>query len=627
AGATGQIDTSVNTLSSAIASNGGIYLANDKGLVVSLGSATNGSIVLTTQGNTTLTSLSATGTVTNNIDVTVNSDLTVGSLSADDTITLTANTGSINGNGLTNPNIVASALYLDAAQDIGKDIGGTDNTLYTEVDELYAYAGGDIGIIDEGLFDAGILNDGDLDLVEVEADSVAIEVASDINVGSVTAVEAVGLVADGSILALLDDLGNNLSDIEASVLYLDAGLDIGKDETVSDEDYNPALDEDLDEDPLLLNYTLYTQVDELYAYAGGDIGIIDEGLFDAGILNTRNLALVEVEANRVAIQAASNLTLGSIVAEEGVGLVASGSIQGDEEISPNITTALLYLDAGENIGNLTTDIDSLYAYAGGSIDIYDIDSLTLNDVEAGSLDSINITSADDLYVGYVQDGYWVDDNFIGGTVNLTSNNGSIIGLANEGPNIRTANLTLNANDGSIYGYNISGELITDIDNLYAYAGYDINLYDVASLSLQDVQAGSLEEVPGSISITSQYDMYVGYVQDGYYDEYDNFIGGNVNLTSNNGDIIGLDQGLDEDGNPNPNIVTSYLTLVASGSIYGAYNNPPAPGYLVTQIDTLDAQAGDLIKVYDIDSLTLNDVEAGSLDSINITSADDLYVGY
>jgi filamentous hemagglutinin family protein len=556
-----------------------------------------GSVYINQSGDLNLTQVTLNGP--GDVNIQVASDLTIsGQVNLNDGDATLKATGSIIGNPTTTPNIIANILTLEAGENIGKDDGELDYTLYTQVSDLYAFAGGDIGTIDEGIFEPGILNAGDLNL-EAEAGDIAIRAESNLYPGEVIA-EVIGLEASSSILALLDGL-ENISDIQASVLYLNAGGDIGKDDGE-------------------LDYTLYTQVSDLYAFAGGDIGTIDEGIFEPGILNAGDLNL-EAEAGDIAIRAESNLYVGSVTADEIVGLEATGSINGAGETEPNITAEMLSLDAESgDINELTTDIDELYAYAGGSISLYDISEggLTLVDVQAGLGEEadVYIYAERDIDVGYVYDPWYVY---------LESYSGSINGTETEyDANVETENLEMYAaqdigKDNALY---------TDVNTLYAFAGGDIGTIDDGIFEPGILNAGDLalvEVEATNVAIRAESNLYVGEVTG------DEIVG--LEAT---GSIIGLDLGWDEDEDlplplplPLANISADVLNLFADRSISGAFFEE----FLLTYVNTVNASAGvtqpgEIYLLNVAPALTLNNVEVsnGSGSVVIASLGGDLYVG-
>ncbi|MBF0485330.1 MAG: filamentous hemagglutinin N-terminal domain-containing protein [Candidatus Omnitrophica bacterium] len=234
--------------------------------------------------------------------------------------------------------------------------------------------------------------------------------------------------------------------------------------------------------------------------------------------------------------------------------------------------SIRYQDLNDvTLQDVTTNFGSITVKAGGS--------LLANEVTAGGLFSnVYLTANDDVSLGSV--------TASGDDVFVTSKYGSIIGLFSDDVNVRARNLYLSAEEGSIYGYNSpewlyysnNGErdfLKTDVDNVTAKADDRINLYNIDSVTLKDVEtsAGSEE----SIMVVADGNINVDYV----YDPYD------VTLEAHDGSIIGNYR------HHNANIETEDLYLYATDSIYGktkedSYYGNNTNGFLVTNVNYLEA---------------------------------------
>ncbi|MCM8830982.1 MAG: hypothetical protein NC918_02165, partial [Candidatus Omnitrophica bacterium] len=379
---------------------------------------------------------------------------------------------------------------------------------------------------------------------------------------------------------------------------------------------------------------LETQVSNLQATntTSGDINITNTGNLFATSVNNASGGKVNLTVN-------SDLKVGLISASE-VSLVADGSIYGNAETSPNILANVLYLNAGQDIGKddeIIAEINELYAYAGGSINISDIseDGFTLIDVQGGLKKPIDVKEPmgviiyadNDINVGYVYDSV---------RVILNSNNGSIKGVETDfDVNIETEQLNLYASD-SIYGvYNANGDssgyLTTRIQTLNAQAGTLIKIWDIGTENDEVGQAVILNDVQTigpdfSVDIVTTYDMQVGYVSDLT----------DVKLTSLNGAIIDAN---DDGVGVNTNIVTQKLILSAKNGI-GSGNA------LETEVNTLNAtntnsgnieidNTGDLILgsittpgdvIITVSSSILDDSDETnyiSADTVNLTANKDI----
>ncbi|MCP4652506.1 MAG: hypothetical protein GY858_03870, partial [Candidatus Omnitrophica bacterium] len=161
-------------------------------------------------------------------------------------------------------------------------------------------------------------------------------------------------------------------------------------------------------------------------------------------------------------------------------------------------------------------------------------------------------------VGYVSDPF---------DVTLTSNAGSIIGLDTEGVNVQTLDLTMDAAVAIVGESDTS--FTTDADTIYAYASELIDIYDIGSVTFSEVINSGGDK---SIFLTSQDDMYVGYVSDPF----------DVTLTSNAGAII------DNNGDA-LNIATENLSLSAVNGIASSDDLDTA----VSTINAVNALSGDI----------------------------------
>ncbi|MCX5692197.1 MAG: filamentous hemagglutinin N-terminal domain-containing protein [Candidatus Omnitrophica bacterium] len=246
------------------------------------------------------------------------------------------------------------------------------------------------------------------------------------------------------------------------------------------------------------------------------------------------------------IDEANNLVINTVIAgpseaRGNVEITADGSIT-DIPGPGTIHAYTLTLDAlsiGEENNPLDIDVEYLYAHAGGFINLYDIGSLTLVDVEGGLNEEadVNVYAEGDIYVDYVSDPLYVY---------LKSYHGSISGLETKGANVETDTLEMHADNGHI------GYLTTDIDHLYAYAGGYIDLYDFGSLTLEEVISTS---APDWIYIESENDMYVNYVEDPL----------EVTLISKNGGILDGGDGIDGINIDTQDLILSAVTGIGSGN--------------------------------------------------------------
>ncbi|MFN7171111.1 MAG: hypothetical protein ACK4NT_07765, partial [Candidatus Omnitrophota bacterium] len=181
------------------------------------------------------------------------------------------------------------------------------------------------------------------------------------------------------------------------------------------------------------------------------------------------------------------------------------------------------------------------------IDIHDIGSLTLQDVQA-QVDSVYITSKNDLYVNYVYDPSYIE---------LTSNNGAIIDGNGNSLNIETnpgGQLILSAANGIGSG----NALETEVSYLEAYNSDSGNIEIDNTGDLTITSSGVVND-GGDINITTSSSLYVEA-------EISVVDYGEINLTANgaDGDIVIRDTIFSEDGDINLTAGRDILTDGAWG---------------------------------------------------------------
>ena len=153
----------------------------------------------------------------------------------------------------------------------------------------------------------------------------------------------------------------------------------------------------------------------------------------------------------------------------------------------NVRTVNLHLDAAGSI-SLKTDINNLYARAGGSITIHDVGSLTLQDVRGGlnTLDDVNIEAFGDIIVVYVSDPV---------RITLTSDNGSINGVSS--PSIVSYYVILNALNGDVGS--LGNYLVISASDITATAGGDIYIESLGSVLFHDITGNNINLIANGSS--------------------------------------------------------------------------------------------------------------------------------
>ncbi|WP_187424937.1 beta strand repeat-containing protein, partial [Marinomonas sp. IMCC 4694] len=126
---------------------------------------------------------------------------------------------------------------------------------------------------------------------------------------------------------------------------------------------------------------------------------------EAGALTMVGSATVTATNSSARLNAATNLTIGNVVAKN-VSLVAdTGNIMNAAGSTMNVTATHLDLNAGSAVGsarsNVTTQVDTLSAVSGTGVFITEADRITVNSVTIGTTGDLQIT-ANSIVLGNVK---------------------------------------------------------------------------------------------------------------------------------------------------------------------------------------------------------------------------------
>ncbi len=562
--------------------------------------------------------------------------LTLVNADSGDVFIIGSGLGSILDNDSTDDvDIIANNLEMWAYGNIGEQV----NPLDTEVDNLLAYAdSGDIYI-----------NETDsINLEDVEVNSSIIDITAG---GDISAENVVNKGTDDTDDIILTSTGggidvkyieaSGLGDVELTAGDGDIfGEDIGGGPNVVADALilNAPQGSIYGENGSITNSAFQTEVNTLSAFADSLDGVIL--IYNSG---TSPLTVTKLSAGDVAALASEgDLQVVDVDPEIAALLSYQGNIVGlDNAGNPNVTAEILIFYAPEgSVSNFITDIDSLYAFAGSHItNIYDIGSLTLEDVEAG-IDTVIITSAEDMYVNYVYDPSYI---------RLTSENGAIIDDNDDVLNIETnpgGQLTLSAKTGIGSGNALEtkvsnlqatnttsgnieidndGELtLADLD-LLGYAVNNINWGEVNIFTQGPLNINAPVLANGKITLTAAGgdtgDINVNHNISGYWvDLYaDNDINLNGDITA---DAIGCYIKLKADNDSSTEGAINWLSgnLITGGNLYlyaaeyiGTLSNPihldPAgTSTVIEEARTTNSGAG--IYITSTEGLNVGTVEAG-----------------
>jgi len=544
-----QIDTAVASLN-ATATSGSVYLREQNGL--ELGTVTAGGV----SGDVEITS--TTGSIT------------VGAVSAVDSVTLTATNGSILDDGLAT-RIVADRLALNAGASVGAS--PTASWIDTDVDSLSVFSGaGSSGVfIDEldGLTVTSVTTTGVLSDISISA-------GGDLSVGTVTTNS--GNVELASTAGSILNDGDNTTRISANQLTLSATGSIG----------------------VGANGPIDTNVDSLIASAGAGSVFIRE-------LN--GLMLTNVSAagagNDIDITSdGGDITVDTLSAPDAVSLTATtGSVLDDDDDTTRIVASSLSLNAGNAVGTAAANgqidatVTSLAANASnGSIFVHEADGVTLTNVTAAGVGSgITVNADGPLTVQTVT---------APGTVSLaTTNAGGIQDDGNNTTRIAAGNLVLDS-VGSIGAASANAQIDTNVTSVTATStAGNVYLAELNGLTLTNVSAAG-----GAVEVSSDTgDITVNTVS----------APGSVALTATTGSIL-------NDGLNITRINTNTLTMNAGTAIGTADAN----GKLDTNVTSLSAAAGNGgVFIGELTGVTLTSVSAaGGTNGVVISSGDTMVVG-
>ncbi|MDD5238177.1 MAG: filamentous hemagglutinin N-terminal domain-containing protein [Candidatus Omnitrophica bacterium] len=439
------------------ADNGSIGLSAGNNIDIGNGSIETvaGNINLEADNDITFSGVGQVASGSGDISLLAGNNIGLGYVSTSGNVSATAVNGAISDNNSDIVNIIASNLYLTAANGIG-----SADALETQVGLLAAHNtnSGNIQIDNHSsnLFIQSIINDGD---------DVTVANSGDILLGQIRADgSTVNLTSGG---AITDDYMTEaaLLDIIAANANITAADGIGS------------------------NHALDTQISTLNALNTNSHNI---RINNHGNLFAQN---VENQNGNIALITSGDLTLGKIKAVGNtVDLTAGGAILDDDSIFetavPDIIAAYANLRAGSGIGYaghaIETQIGALTAYTdAGDIFIDNLGDLIALSVIARSGD-VNLKVHSNLYVDYIQ----------GNHVTLTSNGGiyeygddSLADIVGESISLAAADgigkdtnsldidlgsgkLTLDTSSGtgSIFIDETNGDLILDDAHFAVYTG-------------------------------------------------------------------------------------------------------------------------------------------------------------
>jgi len=557
------IDLSANSLN-ATASNGLIRATNDKALIVNSASSTNGSVTIGAAGNLTVTNASATGTGTNDINLTATTgDLTLGTVNAENTVTVNATAGNILDDGNQATAVFGSSVNMTATGNIGSVAanGDVDISSTTNIGALTSSGNGDIFARISGgganLTGADFVTAGSVTVTTEGTSSVTgatgynnfsmIATSGNLEVGTVSATNTVILAAsNGDVTDTNAD-----SSVTGSTVNITAG----------------GADGDIGTTTNKINTTAGTL--NLTGAGTGDVFVTESNGVTVGA--TTGSGNINVTSTT------GDLTLGTISTTGNITLTAlAGDLLGG--VASSVAGAIVNLIAGGADGDV--------GQTGAAINTT---ATTLNLTGTGT-GEINVTESNGATVGATTDS---------GNINVTTTTGDL----SVGTVSTTGNMTLSALAGDIL--DATSNLVGNIINLIAGGadgdiGTTTNKINTTAGTLNLTGAGT-----GDVFVTESNGVTVGATTGS----------GNINVTSTTGDLtLGT---ISTTGNITLTALAGDLLGGVASSVAGAIVNLIAGG--------ADGDVGQTGAAINTTATTLNLTGTGT-GEINVTESNGATVG-
>ncbi len=484
------IDLSANSLNAA-AANGRIIVTNDQALTVNNASAVNDSIIITAAGDLTVVNASATGTGTNNIDLTATTgNVTLGTVNAENTVTVNANAGHILDDGNQATAVSASTVNMTASSNIGSSAanGDVDITSTTNVGALTSSGNGDIFARIAGggatLTGADFVTAGSVTVTTEGASSITgatgytnfsmTTTSGDLEVGTVSATNAVTLAAsNGDVTDTNAD-----SSVTGTTVNLAAG----------------GADGDVGTSTRRIMTTAGTL--NLTGAGTGDIFVTESNGATVGA--TTGSGNIDVRTTT------GDLTLGTISTTGNVTLTAlAGDLLGG--VASSVAGVIVNLIAGGADGdvgqsgaaiNTTATTLNITGTGTGEINVTESNGATVG-ATTGSGD-INVTSTTgDLNLGTITTAGNIGltalaGNLVDATSNLSGNVitlvGNAIGTLAARINTTAATLNATANAGGIFLRESNGATLNNMNSSAANGTIDV-VSTLGNLTIGTINAG------------------------------------------------------------------------------------------------------------------------------------------
>jgi len=555
--------------------------------------AAGGDVTIEAAGGN-LTQAAGTGVSGANIRLASSGDVALGSLTADDAVSVVAGGNITDADANEMANITASRARLEAGGSIGAGAGAESDANLAAVDlavgnieasavvDLYLQSlnamtvggVGDVGIY-RARFDSGVTSVTDADLTGLSADTGVAKVKA---AGALTAAEAVAAGTDALILTTDGDI------------ILNAGLTAGGG-AAAVAAQNVAQNADI------------TAGGDLYVEAvGGSVTMADGTVSSAG--------------GHARVAAAQDVALGAVAAAGDASvLAAAGDITDNTaDETANVTAQGLRLEAGGSIGSgagaesdanaaaLNTSAVKIEAQAGQNIYLDELNAVTVGGVDGVSVGMVRFGSGTTA----VSDGDLAGINAVAGAAKLKAGGTATAAeavaagtdaliLTTAGDIVLNAGLTAGGGAAAVAAQNVA-------QNAGIAAGGDLYVEAVGgSVTMAD---GTVSSAGGNARVAAAQDVALAAL----------VATGDASVLAVAGDIT------DNTADETANVTAQGLRLEAGGSVgSGAGAESDANAALNTSAARIEAQAGQNIYIDESDGVTVGGVDGVSVGMVRFGS--------
>ena len=428
-------------------------------------------------------------------------------------VTLTSASSITDADADTASDIIATALYLEAAGSVGDS--GSSQELDTDVatiDDRSATenVNGSIYIIENDGVNLGSINGLTTDAGSITVVAAGLLTATDVNASGTGSDVTLTTTTGGMVLTLAladDDITATADTGNITIGQVgDAGTDDITITATAGSISESVVDAEVDITGDALTLTAYSEIGGSYT---------DENNWTSLDTDVTSLTATITNSGSVVIYEADDLTIYDTSTADGNIYVESlaGSISVDSTATVAATTEEVYLiaDAGNvsNAGAITADTDiTLYAVIGNVVNSGTstaVDDAYLFSNIGNITNSGTVTSGDDVWL-WTSDGNIIQNGDVTAVdVLVRTDDGNITDTTSNATDVSATTLTITATTGTVGASGTNNEFDTDVDSLTVTsqgAAY-INENDAITLSSLVTTNGSIDlEAAGTITTTT-----------------------------------------------------------------------------------------------------------------------------